>query len=417
MHTWAMKSLGLMAAMALLVGCDKLQDKQGSQEQAQQAEQAQPQEMPPPTVGVFKVEPQSVTLYENLPGRLEASREAVVRARVDGIVERRVFEEGAKVKAGDLLFTIDDALYRAALESAQAQQAQAVASRDLARSTVTRYAPLVKAKAISRQQYEQARSQEQVAQANINAAQAAINQAQIRLDYAQVSAPIGGRIGKALVTEGALVSAAQGTELARIQQIDPLKVSISQSASKVIALKRALAGGSLQQVSGQLAVDILLDDGTSYPQQGRLQFSDQSVDPATGEISLQAEVPNPDELLLPGLYVRVSVPTAQLDQAFLVPQQAVTRSERGDSVLVVNDDNTFAPRPVTIEQAQGNHWIVTRGLAAGDAVIVEGQMGLRGAQKVNPVPWPAEGDPSTESGVPGGDKPIAQAESTSVDGA
>lgn len=392
---WAFHALGALLAAALLAGCNNDDnntasgDGEGAKPQAQAAAE---QQMPAPKVGVMKVEPQAITLYENLPGRLEASREAVVRARVDGIVEQRVFHEGAKVKAGDLLYKIDDDMYRAALASAEAQKAQAVASRNMARSTVQRYAPLVKAKAISRQQYEQARSEEQVAQANINAAQAAINQAQIRLNYADVTAPIDGRIGKALVTEGSLVSAAQGTELARIQQTNPLNVTISQSASKVMALKRALADGSVQQAPDQLAVDILLDDGTPYPQQGKLQFSDQTVDPSTGEITIQAEVPNPDDLLLPGLYVRVKLPTAQLGQAFLVPQQAVTRGDKGNTVLVVNEDNTFAPRMVTIEQAQGNRWVVTSGLNAGDTIIVDGQMGLRGATKVNPVPWQGEGE-------------------------
>ena len=383
---WAVNTLGVLLGMALLVGCNDEQSQDGEAQKAQ-PQQAAAQQMPPPKVGVVKVEPQAITLFENLPGRLEASREAVVRARVDGIIEQRVFGEGAKVKAGDLLYKIDDDMYRAAVASAEAQKAQAVASRNMARSTVQRYAPLVKAKAISRQQYEQARSEEQVAQANINAAQAAIHQAKIRLDYANVVAPIDGRIGKALATEGSLVSAAQGTELARIQQTNPLNVSISQSASKMMMLKRALAEGSVQQAPDQLAVDILLDDGTPYPQKGKLLFSDQTVDPSTGEITLQAEVPNPDDLLLPGLYVRVKLPTVQLNEAFLVPQQAVTRGDKGNTVLVVNEDNTFAPRLVSIEQAQGNRWVVTSGLKAGDTVIVDGQMGLRGATKVNPVPW------------------------------
>lgn len=367
-------------ALLALVGCQ-------DDENAHNQQSAGAKEMPAPTVGVLTVHPQAITLYENLPARLEASREAIVQAQANGVVQKRLFEEGAKVRAGQALYQIDDAVYRANVQTAQASREQAIAARDLARSNVQRYAPLVKSKAISRQQYDQAQAEARSAQANINAAEAAINQANIMLDYAKVKAPISGRIGKALVSEGALVSAAQATPLAMIQQIDPLKVSMSQPASKMLALKQALFSGALAVAPDQFDVDIILEDGSVYAHQGRMQFADQSVDPATGEVELRAEVPNPDELLLPGLYVRVKIPSAQLPQAYLIPQQAVTRGDKGSYVLLVGEDNTFAPKFIEIEQAQGGDWVVSGGLQAGDKVIVDGQMGLRGAKTVQTTPW------------------------------
>ncbi|UJF23744.1 efflux RND transporter periplasmic adaptor subunit [Suttonella sp. R2A3] len=376
---------GLLAvALAVLAGC------QQEKEAGAAAEDSAQQQAPSPTVGVLTAQSEAITLYENLPARLEPSREAVVQAQANGVVQKRLFREGSKVSADQALYQIDDAVYRADLQTAKAKREQAITARDLARANVRRYAPLVKAKAISSQQYEQAQAEERTAQANINAAEAAINQAEIMLGYTKVKAPISGQIGKALVSEGALVSATQATPLAVIQQNDPLELSISQSANKILALKKAFASGALAQTSGELKVDILLEDGSVYDHQGKMLFAEQTVDPATGEVILRAEVPNPDQLLLPGLYVRVKIPTAQLENAYLIPQRAVTRGDKGDSVLVVNEDNTFAPKSIEINQAQGGNWIVSNGLEPGDKVIVDGQMGLRGAKTVQTTPWSAE---------------------------
>ena len=348
--------------------------------------------MPPPEVAVLAVQPGTVHLTTELPGRLEASRVAQVRARVTGILQKRVFTEGSDVKAGQTLFRIDAAPYEAALQSAQAQLAQAQAQLAQAGATATRYKPLVAANAVSQQEYDAAVAAEKAAQAQVAAGKAAVRTAGINLGYATVTAPISGRIGRALVTEGALVNQQQdgGTALAVVQQIDPLYINITQSANQVLQLREALAAGRLTRASGAEAakVQVLLDNGQPFGQSARLLFTDLSVDPATGEVSLRAELPNPGGRLLPGMYVRVRVEQAQVEHAILLPQQAVTRGTRGDSVMVVAADGSVAPRPVTVRGAQGQDWIVTDGLQPGEQVMVEGAMKLMlGAKVVKPVPW------------------------------
>lgn len=344
---------------------------------------------PPPPVGVLTVQTQAVALQNELPGRVEALRTAQVRARVNGVVQQRLFTEGSEVRAGQPLFRIDPAPYQAALESAQAVQLRSEATLAQARLTAERYAPLAAEKAISAQDFAATLAAQKTAEADLAAAKAAVQSARINLGYASVTAPISGRIGRALVTEGALVSAAEATSLALIQQVGSVFVNFTQSAGDVLRLRRALAAGQLQRLGGEaVAVRVLLDDGSELPRPGRLLFSDLSVDASSGQVTLRAEVPNPDGLLLPGQYVRVRLAQATLPAAVLVPQQAVTRNAQGDSVLVVGEGNKPGPRPITISGAQGAQWIVTGGLKAGDKVIVDGfqKMSVPGAP-VTPVPW------------------------------
>lgn len=364
--------------------------------------------MPPPEVGVVNVTPGPVGLVTELPGRLEASRVAQVRARAAGIVQERLFREGSDVQAGQPLFRIDAAPYRAALASAQASLARAQANLVAATALADRYKPLVEANAISKQEYANAVAAQKQAEAEVAAARAAVENAQITLSYASVTSPIAGRIGRALVTEGALVGQAESTPLAVVQQINPLYINITQSASEILALRRALEQGRLQR-AGQTegaAVRVLLEDGTEYAQPARLLFSDLSVDPATGQVSLRAEVPNPRGQLLPGLYVRVRLEQARAGNAVLLPQQAVTRSTQGDSVMVVGADGQVAPRPVKVGDSQGNQWVILEGLKAGEQVVVDGFQKMRPGAPVKPVPWspgkPAGAAASAPAGAPSG---------------
>ena len=382
--------------------------------------QANGQQPPAPMVSVLTVEPTVVTLDSQLTGRLQPIREARVIAQATGVVKKRLFTEGSEVKAGQSLFQIDNAPYLANLETARASLATAQANLAKASSDVTRYRPLVQANAISKQEFDAAIAQERLARAQVQSANAAIRAAQINVGYARVLAPISGRIGKALVTEGALVSQASGTQLALIQQTDTLYVDLNQSASVVMKLRQAMAEGKLEMIDGNVPVTIILDDGSEYGIKGRLLFTDLSVDENTGQVSLRAEIPNPGGLLLPGMFVQVKIPQAQVNNAVLVPQQAVTRGTSGDTVMVANEDGTFAPRPVTISQNQGTNWVVTGGLNPGDKVIIDGMalVQMSGAKKVQTQPWqanagagPAQQQPATppESAATADDKAKADA--------
>ena len=345
--------------------------------------------MPPPQVGVISAQPQAVTLQTELPGRVEALRTAQVRARVNGVVLQRLFTEGSQVKAGQTLFQIDPAPYQAALDSAAAQLAKANANVTQAQAQAERNRPLVEAKAISQQEFLASVAAARAAEADVAAARAAVQSARLNLDYAAVRAPIAGRIGRALVTEGALVSAAEATQLALIQQTDKVYVNFSQSANEVQALRRALAAGQLRPAGLDAAqVRVLLDDGSAAAQPGRLLFTDLSVDPGTGQVQLRAEVPNPQGQLLPGQFVRVRLTQGELPTGMLIPQQAVKRGSQGDSVLVVGAGNKPEARPVKLGGAQGNRWLVLEGLKPGEQVIVDGfqKMFVPGAP-VSPVPW------------------------------
>lgn len=341
---------------------------------------------PPPEVGVISVKFQPVALQTELPGRVEPVRVAQVRARVNGVVQKRLFTEGSEVKAGQVLYQIDPAPYQAALASARAALGKAEASLTQARAQAERYKPLVEANAVSKQEYVNVVAAHRQAEADVAANRAAVQIAQINAGYASVAAPIAGRIGRALVTEGALVSATEATQLAVIQQTSTVFVNFTQSASELQQLRRS--AGLKPAGANAAPVTVLQDDGSELPRKGKLLFSDVSVDPTSGQITLRAEVPNPDNLLLPGQYVRVRISQAELPSAVLVPQQAVTRGSTGDTVIVVGADGKPGPRPVKVGSQQDGSWIILDGLKEGEQVVVDGfqKMQAPGAP-VKPVPW------------------------------
>ncbi|MCV2356969.1 efflux RND transporter periplasmic adaptor subunit [Paucibacter sp. B2R-40] len=358
---------------------------------------------PPPQVGVISAQQQAVALQTELPGRVEALRTAQVRARVNGVVLKRLFTEGEEVKAGQALFQIDPAPYQAALDSAQANLAKAQANLSQAAAQAERNKPLYEGRAISQQEYLISVAAAKAAEADVAAAKAAITGAKLNLDYAHVTAPISGRIGRALVTEGALVSAAEATQLALIQQTSSVFVNFTQSANEVQQMRRALNAGQLRKLgskTGQPAAEvrIVLDDGSELKQPGRLLFTDLSVDPSSGQVTLRAEVANAEAQLLPGQYVRVRLVQAELPAGILLPQQAVKRGNQGDSVMVIGPDNKPLNRMVKIGQAAGNQWVVLEGLKVGEQVIVDGfqKMFVPGAP-VTPVPWAAASDPAASA--------------------
>jgi membrane fusion protein (multidrug efflux system) len=338
--------------------------------------------------------PTDVGLLTELPGRLEASRVAEVRARAAGILQERLFREGSDVKAGQPLFRIDPAPYLATAQSAQASLARAEANAVQAKSLAERYKPLVEANAVSKQEYLNAVAAAKTADADIAVARASVQTAKINLGYASVTAPISGRIGRALVTEGALVGQGDATALAVIQQINPMYVNFTQSANEVLKLRRAMEAGQFKRASGSDAasVRIELEGGTEYALPGKLLFSDLTVDSTTGQVTLRAEVPNPKGELLPGLYVRVKVEQAQVTNAITVPQQAVTRTQQGDTLTVVDAEGKMHKRTVKISAAQNNQWVVTEGLKAGEQVMVDGfqkLMMMPPGAPVKAVPWKA----------------------------
>ena len=408
-------------AAALLAGC-------GKKEAAPGAAGGPPGGgRPPAEVGVVTVKLGDVGLVTELPGRVEASRVAQVRARAAGIVLKRLFKEGSDVKAGQPLYSIDSAPYRATLLSAQAALARYEANLSQASATVDRYKPLVEVNAISRQDYVNAQAAQKQAQADVQVGRAGVETAKISLGYASVTAPISGRIGRSLVTEGALVGQGEATPLAVIQQINPVYVNFTQSASEVSQLRRQLQAGKLLRVgTGEAAsVRIVQEDGDIYPQPGKLLFSELTVDPTTGQVTLRANVPNADGLLLPGLYVRVRIEQAQVANAVLLPQQAVTRDSKGDTVMVVGADGKVTPRSVKIGSGKGNQWVVLSGLKEGEQVMVDGFQKLQGGGPVKPVPWtpaapggkpaatgaapaaPSDGKPATASPVDSATAPSA----------
>jgi membrane fusion protein (multidrug efflux system) len=344
--------------------------------------------MPPAEVGVITVATQSIGLATELPGRLEASRVAQVRARAAGILQKRLFTEGSDVKAGQVLFTIDAAPYQATAASARAALARAEANLTQATALAERYKPLMEANAISKQEYINAVAAQKTAQADVASGRATVQTAQINLGYATVTAPISGRIGRALVTEGALVGQGEVTPLATFQQINPMYVNFTQSTTDVLRLRRAVESGKFKRSGTDGAeVRVLLEDGSDYGQTGKLLFSDLTVDPTTGQITLRAQVPNPTGLLLPGRYVRVKLEEAQAEAGIVVPQQAVTRGTSGDTLMVVGADGKVAPRPVKIGSSVNGQWVVLDGLKPGEQVMVDGFQKLRGNAPVKPVPW------------------------------
>lgn len=321
--------------------------------------------------------PQRVQLTRELPGRTAAFMVAEVRPQVTGIVQRRLFEEGDTVKAGQVLYQLDDATYRADLNSAKAALARAQAAAELARLNAERSAALAQTDAVSRQENEGSIATFRQAQAEVKAAEAAVARAEVSVGYARVTSPIDGRIGKSTVTQGALVTANQAAALTIVHQLDPIYVDVTQSSREWLELRRELAAGTLESADAP-PVTILLEDGTRYAHTGKLQFADVAVAPTTGSIALRVVVPNPEKLLLPGMYVRAVIGTAVRENAILVPQPGVARTPQGTAVaMIVNAEGKVEARPVQVARTIDDQWLVQSGLAAGDKVIVQGLQKIR----------------------------------------
>ncbi|AHW25826.1 efflux RND transporter periplasmic adaptor subunit [Salmonella enterica subsp. enterica serovar Abony] len=349
----------IIFSAALLAGCNDQGDTQAHAGE------------PPVTVHVVETAPLAVTT--ELPGRTSAFRIAEVRPQVSGIVLKRNFTEGSDVEAGQSLYQIDPATYQADYDSAKGELAKSEAAAAIAHLTVKRYVPLVGTKYISQQEYDQAIADARQADAAVVAAKAAVESARINLAYTKVTSPISGRIGKSNVTEGALVTNGQSTELATVQQLDPIYVDVTQSSNDFMRLKQSVEQGNLHKDSASSTVQLVMENGQVYPIKGTLQFSDVTVDESTGSITLRAVFPNPQHSLLPGMFVRARIDEGVQPNAILVPQQGVTRTPRGDAmVMVVNDKSQVEARNVVAAQAIGDKWLISEGLKPGDKVIVSG---------------------------------------------
>ncbi|WP_129135023.1 efflux RND transporter periplasmic adaptor subunit [Luteimonas sp. YGD11-2] len=359
--------IALAASALLLAACG------GEQEQ---------QAPPPPEVGVITVQPSTVAMTKDMVGRLAPFRSADVRARVPGVVQRRVYEEGSDVREGDVLFVIDPAPFQADLSAAQAALAQAEANAANARSMAERARRLAPENFISRSDLDNALAAERSATAAVQAARASTESARINLGYATVRAPISGRAGKQQVTEGALVGQGTATLLTTVDQIDPLYVNFSLSLAELEDLRSRQL-----QSDGAVAVEVLLQDGSVYPHAGEVDFSGDVVDPATGAVSLRATLPNPDRRLLPGAYVTLKATMGQQSGLYLVPQSALQRDPAGGYLMVVGQDGMVARRDVTVDRAQDGQWVVSQGLSPGDQVIVSGLQRVRADAPAVAVPW------------------------------
>ena len=366
-----LRPVALLTFMSLsLAGCG---------DSAEQDEKA-----PTPQVRVETLQLQPLAISSGLSGRILAPRTAEVRARVAGVVLKRVYREGSDVKQGDVLFLIDPAPFKADHDSARATLARAEATLYQARLQEQRYRELVDDKAVSRQEYDNAKASFLQADADVAAAKAALERTRLNLGYATVTAPISGRIGRAQVTEGALVGQNESTPLATIQQLDPIHADVTQSTRELNALRRALRAGELQQVGdGQARATLIQDDGSAYPLPGKLLFSDISVDPSTNQITLRSEFPNPDLDLLPGSYVRVRLEQAVQPKGLSVPQRAILRDSAGvPKVLVVDAQARVSDRQVVLGSAQGDRWVVSEGLTPGEQVVVEGLQHVKAGDQV-----------------------------------
>lgn len=341
-----------------------------------------------PQVSVITVQPQPVSIVSDLPGRVDAVRDAQIRARVTGIVQEIAFEQGGEVTDGQLLFKIDPAPYRAARDQAAAQLKQAQADLYAAKTLADRYAPLVKANAVSKQEYDNAVASYRQGEAGVAGAKASLDAASINLGYTDVTSPITGRIGKALVTEGALVEATSATQMAVVQQLDPIYVDFTQSTADLAKLRKAFASGELEKLGDNAArVSVVQEDGSIYDHPGKLLFTGITVDPTTGQVNLRAEVPNPDHLLLPGMYVRVRLDQGVDQKGLLVPQQALQRTSDGLQSLMLVKDNRVSQVTVTTGGVIKDSWIITSGLNAGDVVVVSGFQKIRPGAPVIASPW------------------------------
>lgn len=379
-------SMALLAAICLsglvFIGCDRRQQASSSS--------------PVPEVTTETVQPRQIMLTTQLPGRTSAYRVAEIRPQVNGLILKRLFTEGADVRAGEVLYQIDPAAFDAALGNAEAGLSRSDANLPAIRSRVARYAELLAEKAVSQQDFDDAAAELKKAEADVQYWKASVVTARINLAYTRITAPISGRIGRSNVTEGAIVTAYQPLALATVQQLDPIYVDVPQSTTDLLRLKRRLKAGQLKQGGGsQNRVDLVLEDGGTYPHEGSLQFRDVSVDQTTGSVTLRVVFPNPDGLLLPGMFVRALLKEGIDQNAILIPQQSVSRDPKGNPVaLIVDADNKVQQRSLTIDRAIGVQWLVTSGLAPGDRLIVEGIQKARPGTSVSVAPY--EAGPSTQ---------------------
>jgi membrane fusion protein (multidrug efflux system) len=385
--------------LSLLAGCKPNADK------APGGPMAGGGAMPPPEVEVISASARSLPRTVEIPGRLRAVRTAQVRARVEGVLEKRLFAEGGEVKAGAALFRIDPRTLQANLASADAAVAKAQADAALAALTVDRLRNLLPAKAVSQQEFDQAEAKRKLAEADVAAAQAARSRARIDLENSSVPAPISGRIGRALVTEGALVGRGEATPLATIEQLDPIQVDFAQSSADFLRLRNGRKGAA------SLPVKLVLEDGREYPLAGKLLFQDLAVDPSTGSVGLRAEFPNPERALLPGQFVNVRLPVSSAVDQITVPQRAVQASAQGQVVMIVTPDGKLAPRPVKTAGLAGADWVIAEGLKGGEQVVVNGLQKARpgmpvkavapgGAGKPTPAPSPAPASSAPAASAP-----------------
>jgi membrane fusion protein (multidrug efflux system) len=364
-----------LATAGFLAACEKSQ---------QGAEQP-----PPPEVAVIEVKTQPVTLTTELPGRTSAFRIAEIRPQVNGLVLKRHFTEGSDVKADDLLYQIDPRPFQAALDNAEAALHKAKANLPAIRLRFERYRELVTSKAISQQELDDVQAALKQAEAEVRSAQAAVDAARINLEFTRITAPISGRIGRSNITDGALVGAYQPQALTTIQQLDPIYVDVTQSTTELLRLKNNITAGRLDRAGADREnVQLLLENDMTYPLAGTLKFQDVTVDPSTGSVILRIIVPNPDNLLLPGMFVRAVVTEGIEEQAVLIPQQAVSRDRKGTPlVLVVDEQNRVSQKIVTINRAIDDQWLIQSGLQPDERIIVEGLQKVRPGVMVRPVPF------------------------------
>lgn len=379
------------ASLLALSGCGK--------------KQAPPAQLPPQKVGVVTISAQSVHVRTQLPGRVEAFEIAMVRPQVNGVIQKRLFVEGSDVVAGQQLYQIDPSSYQAVYDSASGQLEQAKANAVTARAKLERYGPLVKAHAVSKQEYDDALASSRAADAQILVAKGQVEAAAVNLRYTKVNAPISGRIGRSLMTVGALATVGQSTNMAVVTRLDPVYVDVNLPAISLLRIRREVASGRIQtNADNSVPVSLQLEDGSDYELAGKMQFSEVNVDEATATVVVRALFPNPKKLLLPGMYAHATLDEGVDPSALLVPQQAVTRDTRGEpQVLVVGEGNKVAIRPIHTSATHDADWIVTDGLKVGDQVVVTGLQKVHPGDKVAPVPFqePAATTQSPEAGANG----------------
>jgi membrane fusion protein (multidrug efflux system) len=381
----SISSAALLAATFVISACSGQQGGAGQR--------------PAPEVGFVTLQPQSVVLQSELAGRTTPYLVSDVRPQVSGIIKTRLFDEGSKVKAGQVLYEIDPAVYAATVAEAKAALANAKASVESTRLKDQRYSELLAIEGVSEQEADDAHMAHQQSVASVAQAQAALVSAQINLGYTKVRAPISGRIGKSTVTPGALVTANQETSLATIRALDPIYVDMNQSSTDLLKLRRMIGAGAIQ--SGSTKVHLRLEDGSQYSHTGLMKFQEVAVDESTGSVTLRAEFPNPEGMLLPGMYVRAVLDEAVSTAAILAPQQGVTRDPKGNALaLVLTHDNKVEQRVLVTERAIGDRWLISDGLADGDRLIVEGTNKVRPGDAVNPIDVSKAGRQAAAEAVP-----------------